>query len=165
MLATSVICWSHEFPCINEISKNVEGENRHILWTAWDILIKVSGKPWHLIIFKVANNQGFTLSLESNFFSEKPQKRGLNLSPAFLGLKNKIYKCMNSISKNVYINKYDDIVNKYNNTYHSTIKMKPADVKSSTYIDPSKEMNDIDPKFKILLGSKVLKIKHLILLT
>ena len=72
---------------------------------------------------------------------------------------------MNSISKNVYIDKYDDIVNKYNNTYHSTIKMKPADVKSSTYIDPSKEMNDIDPKFKILLGLKVLKIKHLILLT
>ena len=72
---------------------------------------------------------------------------------------------MNSISKNVYIDKYDDTDNKYNNTYHSTIKMKPADVKSSTYIDPSKEMNDIDPKFKILLGSKVLKIKHLILLT
>ena len=39
-------------------------------------------------------------------------------------LKNKIYKYMTSISKNVYIDKLDDIVNKYNNTYHKTIKMK-----------------------------------------
>ena len=68
----------------------------------------------------------------------------------FIGtLKNKIYKYMTSISKNVYIDKLDDIVNKYNNTYHITIKMKPADVKSSTYIDSSKEINNKDPKFKI----------------
>ena len=55
---------------------------------------------------------------------------------------------MNSISKNVYIEKLDDIVHKYNNTYHRTIKMKPVDVNSSTYIDSSKEINDEDPKFK-----------------
>ena len=42
---------------------------------------------------------------------------------------------MVSISKNVHIDKLDDIVNKYNNTYHSTMKVKPADVKSNTYID------------------------------
>ena len=49
----------------------------------------------------------------------------------------------------MYINKLDDIVNKYNNTYHSKIKMKPVDVKSSTYIYSSKEINDEDPKSKI----------------
>ena len=49
-------------------------------------------------------------------------------------LKNKIYKCMISISKNVYIGKLARIVNEYNNTYHITIKIKPIDVKSSTYI-------------------------------
>ena len=64
-------------------------------------------------------------------------------------LKNKIYKYMTSISKNVYIDKLDDIVNKYNNTYHSTIKMKPVDVKSNTYIDSSKEVDDKNLKFKI----------------
>ena len=64
-------------------------------------------------------------------------------------LKNETYKYMTSISKNVYINKLDDIVNKYNNTYHRTIKMKPVDVKLSTYIDTSKEINYEDPKFKI----------------
>ena len=49
----------------------------------------------------------------------------------------------------MYIDKIDDIVNKYTNTYHSTIKMKPVDVKSNTYIDSSKEINNKDPKFKI----------------
>ena len=64
-------------------------------------------------------------------------------------LKNKIYKYMNSILENVYINKLDDIVNKYNNTYHRTTKMKPADVKSSTYFDFNKENNKEGPKFKV----------------
>ena len=50
-------------------------------------------------------------------------------------VKTKIYKYMTSISKNVYINKLDDIVNEYNNTYHRTIKMKPVDVKDNTYVD------------------------------
>ena len=55
---------------------------------------------------------------------------------------------MTSISKNLYIHKLDDIVNKYNNTYHRTIKMKPVDVKYNTYIDSmesrsSKEVNNI----------------------
>ena len=46
---------------------------------------------------------------------------------------------MTSISKNVHIDKLDDIVNKYNNIYHNTIKMKPVDVESSTCIDSSKQ--------------------------
>ena len=62
-------------------------------------------------------------------------------------LKNRI-KYLTSTSKNVYIDKLDEIVNKYN-TYYSTIKMKPGDVKWSTYIDCSKEINNEDPKLKI----------------
>ena len=62
-------------------------------------------------------------------------------------LKTKIYKYMTSISKNVYIDKLDDIVNEYNNIYHRTIKRKPADVKDNAYIDSNKEVNDVDPKF------------------
>ena len=49
-------------------------------------------------------------------------------------LKSKIYKYMTSISKNVYIDKLNAIVNKYNNTYHTTIKMKPIDVKNNTIL-------------------------------
>ena len=57
-------------------------------------------------------------------------------------LKNKIYKYMTSISKNVYIDILDDIVKKYNNIYHKSIKMKLADVKDNTNIDFKKEIND-----------------------
>ena len=66
-------------------------------------------------------------------------------------LKTKIYKFMTiiSVSKNVYIHKLDDIINEYNNTYHTIIKMKPIDVKDNTYIDSSKEVNDKDVKFKV----------------
>ena len=73
-------------------------------------------------------------------------------------LKRKIYKYMTSISKNVYINKLDDIVNEYNNTYHTTIKMKPIDVKDNTYINTDKETNDKDPKFKV--GDHVRRSKY-----
>ena len=56
---------------------------------------------------------------------------------------------MTSVSKNVYTNNLDNIVNKYNDTYHSTIKTKPVDVKSSAYIDFDKKNNKEDPKIKI----------------
>ena len=76
-------------------------------------------------------------------------------------LKNKIYKYMTSISKNMYINKLDDIVKKYNNTYHTSIKMKPTDDKGNTYIDFKKENNDKDPKFKVGDHVKLSKYKNI----
>ena len=68
---------------------------------------------------------------------------------------------MTSVSKNSFVDKLDDILNKYNNTYHSTIKMKPIDVKSSAYIDSSKEINEEDPKFKISDIVRVSKYKKI----
>ena len=65
-------------------------------------------------------------------------------------LQNKIYKYMTSVSKNVYMNNLADIVNKCSNTCHSTIKMKPADVKSSTCIGFNKENNKEDSKVLIM---------------
>ena len=56
---------------------------------------------------------------------------------------------MTSISRNMYIDKFNGIVNKYNNIYHCTIKMKPVGSKSRIHIYSSKEINDKDPKFKI----------------
>ena len=76
-------------------------------------------------------------------------------------LKGKIYKYMTSISKNVYIDKLDDIVNEYNNTYHTTIKMKPTDVKDNTYINTSKEIHNKDPKFKVGDHVRISKYKNI----
>ena len=56
---------------------------------------------------------------------------------------------MTSISKNLYINKLDDIANKYNNAYHRTIKMIPLDVKWSTYIEFNKKKNKEGLMFKV----------------
>ena len=68
---------------------------------------------------------------------------------------------MTSVSTNAYIDKLDDIVNKHNNTYHSTIKMKPADVKSNIYNDSSKEVNDKNLKFKIGDFVRISKYKNI----
>ena len=69
-------------------------------------------------------------------------------------LKTKIYKYMTSVSKNVYINKLDDIVNEYNNTYHRTIKMEPVDIKDNT---------DIDSIHILTLMIKILNLKLVIM--
>ena len=63
--------------------------------------------------------------------------------------KNKIYKYITSISKIVYTDKLDDIVNNLNNIYHSTIKMKSVDIKSNVYIEFIKEDSGKYSKFKI----------------
>ena len=76
-------------------------------------------------------------------------------------LKSKIYKHMTSISKNVYIDKLDYIVNEYNNAYHTTIKMKPIDVKDDTYINTDRETNDKDPKFKVGDRARISKYKNI----
>ena len=60
----------------------------------------------------------------------------------------------------MYIDKLEDIVNKYNE-YHSIIKMKPVDVKSKTYINSSKEINDKDPEFKIGDIVRISNYKHI----
>ena len=76
-------------------------------------------------------------------------------------LKTKIYKYITSISKNVYIDKLDDIVNEYNNTYHTTIKMKPVYVKDNTYTDYKKGVNNKDPKFKVCDHVIISKYKNI----
>ena len=75
-------------------------------------------------------------------------------------LKNKLYKHMTATGKNVYYDVLDDVVNKYNNTKHSTIKMKPIDVKNNkrVYID---EHNEKDSKFKVGDRVRISKFKNI----
>ena len=61
-------------------------------------------------------------------------------------LNNKIYKYMTLISKNVYMDKLDNIINEYNNTYHRAIKMKPINVKDNKYTNTGEKVSDKDPK-------------------
>ena len=75
-------------------------------------------------------------------------------------LKNKIYKHMTAISKNVYFDVLDDIVDKYNNTYHKTIKIKPVDVGDDSFAKYNEKSNEKDPKFKVGDHKRISKFKN-----
>ena len=76
-------------------------------------------------------------------------------------LKNKFFKHMTAISKNVYFDVLDDIVNKYNNTVHKTIKMKPIDVTDDSFVEYNEESNKKDPKFKVGDHVRISKYKNI----
>ena len=61
----------------------------------------------------------------------------------------------------MYIDKLDDLVSEYNNTYHRKIKMKPVDVKNNTYINVGKEVNDKDSKFQVGDHARIAKYKNI----
>ena len=68
---------------------------------------------------------------------------------------------MTAISKNVYFDVLDDIVNKYNNTVHKTIKMKPIDVTDDSYAEYNEDFNKKDPKFKVGDHVRISKYKNI----
>ena len=69
---------------------------------------------------------------------------------------------MNAISKNVCFDVLDDIVNKYNNTVHRTIKMKSIDIKDDSYAEYNKNFNKKDPKFKVSDHVRISKYKNIL---
>ena len=68
---------------------------------------------------------------------------------------------MAAISKNVYFDVLDDIVDEYNNIYHRTIKMKPIDVKNDSFAEYNEESNEKDPKFKVVDHVRISKYKNI----
>ena len=75
-------------------------------------------------------------------------------------LKNKIFKHMTAISKNTYFDVLDIIVNKYNNTVHRTINMKPIEVTSDSYAERNEDSNKNEPKFKVGDRVRISKYKN-----
>ena len=76
-------------------------------------------------------------------------------------LKNKISKHMTAISKNIYFDVLGDIVDKYNNTVHRTIKMKPIEVTGDYYAEYNEVANKKDPKFKVGDNVRISKYKNI----
>ena len=76
-------------------------------------------------------------------------------------LKNKIFKHITAISKNVYFDVLGDIINKYNNTVHKTIKIKPVDITSDSYAEYNEEFNEKDTKFKVGDHVRISKYKNI----
>ena len=108
---------------------------------AFQIILKQSNsrKPNKIRVDKGSEfyNASFKKWLHDNdidMYSTRNEGKSVVAERFIRTLKSKIYKYMTSISKNVYIDKLDDIVDEYNNTYHTTIKMKPIVVKDNIYI-------------------------------
>ena len=76
-------------------------------------------------------------------------------------LKNKIFKHITAISKNVYFHVLDNIVDKYNNTVHTTTKTKPIDITDDSYVKYNKDFNKKDSEFKIGSHVRISKYKHI----
>ena len=76
-------------------------------------------------------------------------------------LKKKSFKHMTAISKNIYFDALDNIINKYNNTIHRTIKIKPIDVTSSSYAEYNEDFNKQDAKFKVGDHVRISKYKNI----
>ena len=134
---------------------------------AFQIILKKSNcKPNKIWVDKGREfyNSSFKKWLKDNdveMHSANNEGKSISAERFIRTLKNKIYKYMTSISKNVYIDKLDEIVKKYNNTYHISIKMKPVDVKDNTYIDFKKEVNDKNHKFKVGNQVRISKYKNI----
>ena len=135
--------------------------------TAFQSILKQSNrKPNKIWIDKGSElyNASFKKWLQDNdivMYSTHNEGKSVVAERFIRTLKSKIYKHMTSISKNVYIDKLDDIVDEYNNTYHTTSKMKPIDVKGNAYINSDKETNGKDPKFKVGDLVRISKYKNI----
>ena len=137
-----------------------------IVNTFQSILNKSKRKPNKIWVDKASEfyNASFKKWLQDNdivMYSTNNEGKSVVAERFIRTLKSNIYKYMTSISKNVYINKLNVIVNKYNNTYHTTIKMKPIDVKDNTYINNNKEINYKNPKFKVGDYVRISKYKNI----
>ena len=76
-------------------------------------------------------------------------------------LKNKIFKHMTAVSKNVYVDVLDDVVNKYNNTVHRSMRMTPIDVTSDSHAEYNENSNETKPKFQVGDYIRISKYKNI----
>ena len=98
---------------------------------------------------------------EINMYSTFNEGKSVVAERFIKTLKNKIYKHMTAISKNVYFDVLDDIVDEYNNSYHRTIKMKPRDVGDDSFAEYNEESNEKDLKFKVGDHVRISKYKNI----
>ena len=135
--------------------------------TAFQSILKQSNrKPNKIWVDKGSEfyNASFKKCLQDNdnvMYSTNNERKSVVAERLIRTLKSKIYKYMTSISKNVYIDKLDDIVDEYNNTYHTAIRMKPIDVEDNIYINTDKKTNDKNPKFKVGDRVRISKYKNI----
>ena len=91
-------------------------------------------------------------------YSTKNEEKSVAVERLIRTLKNEVFKHMTAVSTNVYFDVLDDVVNKYNNIVHRTIKMKPIEIISNSYADYNEDSNEKALKFKV--GDHVKRSKY-----
>ena len=133
---------------VNAFQKNLDSSKRrpNKIWID-------QGSEFYNNLFKI-------FLKENNIEMYSTYNEGISVLPerVIKTLKNKIFKHMTTVSKNVYFDVLDDIVDNYNNTFHRTIGMKPIDVKSDSYAKYNADSYEKDPKFKV--GDHVIILKY-----
>ena len=130
-----------------------------------NILTKSNRKPNKIWVDRGSEfyNNVFKKWLKDNdisMYSTYNERKSVVAERFIRTLKNNIYKHMITISKNFYFDVLDDIVDKYNNTYHKSIKMKPADVGDNSFAEYNAESNEKDPRFKVRDHVRISKFKN-----
>ena len=111
--------------------------------------------------FPIINLKVFLKKNDIKMYSTFNEGKSVVVERFIKTLKNKIYKHMTTIGKNVYFNVLDDTVKKYNNTVHSSKKIKPKDLSDSVLVEYVGETNKKDPKFKIRDHVRISKHKNI----
>ena len=111
--------------------------------------------------FPIINLKVFLKKNDIKMYSTFNEGKSVVVERFIKTLKNKIYKHMTTIGKNVYFNVLDDTVKKYNNTVHSSKKIKPKDLSDSVLVEYVGETNKKDPKFKIRDHVRISKYKNI----
>ena len=111
--------------------------------------------------FTIINLKVILQNSDIEMYSANNEKKSVVAERFIETLKNKIYKHMTIIGKNVYFDVLDDIAKDYNITIHNSTKMKPKDVKDDSFIEPERFPENIeDPKFKIGDHVRISKYKN-----
>ena len=159
-----------EYACVIPL-KDKKGTS---IVNAFQKIISKERKPNKIWVDKVSefSNQSFKDSLKINnieMYSTFNEGKSVVAERFIKTLKNKIFEQMTAISNNVYFDVLDDIVNKYNNTIHRTIKMKPIDVIDHSFAEYNEESNKKTLNLKLVimlefLSTKIFLLKDLFLI-
>ena len=138
---------------INQLLENLK-EEKFILYlkTIFGVLIQLicnSFKKW------LKDNNNMKMQSMQN------EKKSVVAKKFIRTLKTKIYRHMTAVSRNVYFNLLDDIISKYNNTYHNSIKMNSIDVESNFYFEDNFDFNESDPIFQVGDHVKISKYRKM----
>ena len=148
------------------MGRSFDRQKRSSIVNSFQKIISVGRKPIKIWVDQGGEfyNKLFKRFLSTNnieLYSTYNKRKSAVAERFIRTLKNKIFKHMTAASKNVYFDVLNNIVNKYNNTVHRSIKMRPIDIISDSYAEYYEDSNEKNPKFKLSDHVRISKYKNI----